>query len=53
LKGRRGRRRKQILDDLTETREYWKMKEEALARTLWGTRFGGSYGLLVDIRRRE
>jgi hypothetical protein len=36
---RRGRRRKQILDDLMEKRGYRKLKEEALDRTLWGTRF--------------
>ena len=27
---RRGRRRKQLLDDLAETRGYWKLEEEAL-----------------------
>jgi hypothetical protein len=32
---RRGRRRKQLLDDLKETRRYWKLKEEAQDRTLW------------------
>jgi hypothetical protein len=26
--GRRGRRRKQLLDDLKEMRRYWKLKEE-------------------------
>ena len=31
--GRRGRRRKQLPDDLKEKREYWKLKEEALDRT--------------------
>ena len=36
---RRGRRRTQILDDLMEKRGYCKLKEEALDRTLWGTRF--------------
>jgi hypothetical protein len=25
--GRRGRRHKQLVDDLTETRQYWKLKE--------------------------
>ena len=30
---RQGRRRKQQLDDLRETRGYWKFKEEALDRT--------------------
>jgi len=32
--GRRGRRRKQILDGLDEMRGCWKLKEEALDRTL-------------------
>jgi hypothetical protein len=44
LMGRGGRRRKQLLDDLMETRGYWKLKEEALDRTLWRTRFGRGYG---------
>jgi hypothetical protein len=30
VKGRRGRRRKQLLDDLKEKRRYWNLKEEAL-----------------------
>jgi hypothetical protein len=30
MTGRRGRRRKQLLDDLKEKRRYWKFKEEAL-----------------------
>jgi hypothetical protein len=42
--GRRGRRHKQLLDDLEETRGYWKLKEEALDHTVWRTRFGRSYG---------
>jgi hypothetical protein len=41
--GRPGRRCKQILDDLKETRGYWKLKEEALHRTLWRSRFGRGY----------
>ena len=32
--GRRGRRGKQLLDDLQERRGYWKLKEEALDRNL-------------------
>jgi hypothetical protein len=40
MTGRRGRRRKHLLDDLKEKRRYWKLKEEALDRTLWRTRFG-------------
>jgi hypothetical protein len=43
--GRRGRRRKQLLDDLKEKRRYWKLKEEALDRTLWRTRFGEAMDL--------
>jgi hypothetical protein len=31
---RRGRRRKKLLNDLKETRGYWKLKEEALDQTL-------------------
>jgi hypothetical protein len=37
LKGRRGKRCKQLLDDLKEKRGYWKLKEEAVDRTLWRT----------------
>ena len=44
---RRGRRRKQQLDDLKETRGYWKLKEEALDRSLWRTRFGRGHGPVV------
>jgi hypothetical protein len=45
--GRRGRRRKQLLDNLKETRRCWKLKEEALDRTMWRTRFGRGYGPVV------
>jgi len=44
---RRGRRRKQLLDDVKETRRYWKLKEEALDRILWRTRFGRDCGPVV------
>jgi hypothetical protein len=37
--GRRGRRRKQLLDDRKENKGYCKLKEEALDRILWRTRF--------------
>jgi hypothetical protein len=43
MTGRRGRRRKQLLDDLKEKRRYWKLKEEALPCTPWRTRFGRGY----------
>jgi hypothetical protein len=44
---RRERRRKQLLDDLKGQRRYWKLKDEALDRTLWRTRFGRGYGPVV------
>jgi hypothetical protein len=40
---RRVRRRKQLLDDWEEKKGYWKLKEEALDRCLWRTRFVRSY----------
>ena len=46
--GRRGRRRKELLDGLTERRGYWKLKEEALDRTLWRTCFERVYGSVVS-----
>jgi hypothetical protein len=47
MTGRRGRRRKQLLDNLKEKIRYWKLKEEALDRTPWSTRFGRDYGPVV------
>jgi hypothetical protein len=47
MTGRRGRRCKQLLDDLKEKRRYWKLKEEALDRTLCRTRFARGYGPVV------
>jgi hypothetical protein len=38
-----GRRRKQLLYDLKETRIYWELKRETLDRTVWRTRFGTGY----------
>jgi hypothetical protein len=46
MTGRRGRKHKQLLDDLKEKR-YWKLKDEALDRTLWRTRFGRGHGPVV------
>jgi len=40
--GRRGKRRKKLLDDLKEKRGYWKLKG-ALNRTIWRIRFGRGY----------
>ena len=46
----RGRRHKQLLDDLREKRKYWNLKEEALNCTLWKTRFGRGY---IRCRKRD
>ena len=43
---RRGRRLKQLLDELKEKRGHCKLKEEALDRTVWRTRFGMGDGLV-------
>jgi hypothetical protein len=47
VKGRRGRKRWKLLDDLTERRGYSLLKEEALVRTMWGARFGRDFGPVV------
>ena len=44
---RRGRRRKKLLDDLTDRRGYSHFKEEALDCTMWRHRFGGGFGPVV------
>jgi hypothetical protein len=41
---RRGRIRKQLLDDLKETRGWWTWKDEALDLSLWRTGFGRGCG---------
>jgi hypothetical protein len=35
--GRQGRRSKQLLNGLKEITRYWKLKEDVLDRTIWGT----------------
>jgi len=45
--GRRGRRRRELLDDLKERRVYSQLKEEALDRTMWRARFGRGFGPVV------
>jgi len=35
------------VDDVKETRGYSKLKEDALDRNQWRTRFGRGYGLVV------
>jgi hypothetical protein len=45
--GRRGIKRKQLLNDLQKTGGHWNFKEEALVRTLRGTCFDTGYGPVV------
>jgi hypothetical protein len=45
--GRRGRKRRKLLDDLKEGREYSHLKEEALDRRMWRARFGRGFGPVV------
>jgi len=45
--GRRRRKRRKLLDDLMERRGYSHLKEEALDRTVWKTRFGRGFGPVV------
>jgi len=45
--GRRGRRRRKLLDDLKKRRGYSHLKEEALNRTMWRARFGSGFGPVV------
>jgi hypothetical protein len=47
--GKRGRRRRKLLDDLKERREYSHLKEEALDCTIWRAGFG----IEVTGRRRR
>ena len=43
VKGRRGRRRRKLLDDLKERGGYSHLKEEALDRTMCRARFGRGF----------
>jgi hypothetical protein len=45
--GRRGRRRRKLLNDLKERRGYLHIKNNALDRTMWKTRFGRGFGPVV------
>jgi hypothetical protein len=45
--GRRGRRRRKLLDDLKGRRGYSHLKEEALDRTMWRACFGRVFGPVV------
>jgi len=45
--GRRGRRRRKLLDGLKNRRGYSHLKEEALDRTVWRADFGRGFGPVV------
>jgi hypothetical protein len=45
--GRRGRRRRKLLDDRKERRGFPHLKQEALDRTVWKARFGRGFGPVV------
>jgi hypothetical protein len=45
--GRRGRRRRKLLDDLKERRGYFHLEEEALGCTMWRARFGRGFRPVV------
>jgi hypothetical protein len=45
--GRRGRRRRKLLDDLKEKTGYSLLKKEALDRKMWIARFGRGFGPVV------
>jgi len=46
----RGRRLKQLLDDLNERRRCWKLKQEAIDSTLRRIRFGRDYETVTRLR---
>jgi len=47
VRGRRGRRRRKLLEYLKDSRGYCELKEEALDRTVWRNRFGRGFGPVV------
>ena len=54
VKERQGRKRKQLLDDLTRNRRYCELKQEVLVRSLWRTGFWGAKDLFkTDLSMNE
>ena len=47
MTGKRGRRRRKLLDDLKERTGYSDLKEETLDRTMWRAGFGRGFGPVV------
>jgi hypothetical protein len=44
---RRGRRCKQLVEDLQEMKRYWNLKKKAVDCTHWRTHFGRVYACLI------
>jgi hypothetical protein len=49
VKGRKGKRRRKLLDDLKERRGYSHLKKDPLDRTVWRAGFGRGFG--PDVRQ--
>ena len=47
MRGRRGERRRKLLDDFKERKRYCHLKEEDLDRTMWTAGFGRGFGPVV------
>ena len=47
MTGRRGKRRRKLLDELKERRGYSHLKEQAVDHTMWRARFGRGFGPVV------
>ena len=47
MTGRQGRRRRKLLDDLTERKGYSHLKEEGLDHTMQRARFGRGFGPVI------
>jgi hypothetical protein len=48
VRGRRGRRRKQLIDAVKDKTEYWKLEKKALDCTLWRICFEMGYGQITE-----
>jgi len=49
VKRRRGRRSRQLQDNLKERRGYWKLREGTLNRNILGTSFGRGCGPVIKM----
>ena len=47
MTGRRGRKRRKLLDDLKERRRYSHLMEEVIDRAMWRARFGRGFEPVV------